>query len=66
MQFKAIAVLVIIGLSILLFVGMRKENRADAAAGNCYAAAMGPSSPTVCDEAREPEQTWRNRPVMPV
>lgn len=49
MQFKAIAVLVIIGLSILLFVGMRKENRADAAAGNCYAAAKGPSSPTVCE-----------------
>ena len=48
MQFKAIAILVIMGLSILLFVGMRKESRADAAAGNCYAAAQGPSSPTVC------------------
>lgn len=49
MQFKAIAVLVIIGLSILMFVGMRKENRADAASGNCYAAAQGPNSPTVCE-----------------
>ena len=49
MQFKAIAVLVIIGLSILLFVGLRKDNRADAAAGNCYAAAQGPSAPTVCE-----------------
>jgi hypothetical protein len=49
MQFRAIAVLVILGLSILLFVGMRKESRADAAAGNCYAAAQGPSSPTVCE-----------------
>lgn len=49
MQFRAIAVLVIIGISLLLFVGMRKENRADAAAGNCYAAAQGPSSPTVCE-----------------
>lgn len=49
MQIKALAVLVIIGLSIVLFVGIRKENRADAASGNCYAAAQGPSSPTVCE-----------------
>ena len=49
MQFKAIAVLVIMGLSILLFVGLRRDNRADAAAGNCYAAAQGPSAPTVCE-----------------
>jgi hypothetical protein len=49
MHLKAIAVLVIIGLSILLFVGIRKDNRADAAAGNCYAASQGPSSPTVCE-----------------
>jgi hypothetical protein len=49
MQLKAIAVLVIIGISILLFVGLRKDNRADAASGNCYAAAQGPSSPTVCE-----------------
>lgn len=49
MQFKAILFLVVIGLSVLLFVAMRKENRADAAAGNCYAATQGPSSPTVCE-----------------
>lgn len=49
MQIKALAVLVIIGLSIVLFVGIRKESRADAASGNCYAAAQGPSSPTVCE-----------------
>jgi hypothetical protein len=49
MQFKAIAVAIIVGLSILLFVGLRRDNRADAAAGNCYAAAQGPSAPTVCE-----------------
>jgi len=48
MQFKAIAFLVIVGLSVALFVAMRKDNRADAAAGNCYASAQGPSSPTIC------------------
>jgi hypothetical protein len=48
MPFKAIVVLVVIGLSVLLFVAMRKDNRADAAAGNCYASAQGPSSPTIC------------------
>ena len=48
MQFKAIAFLVIVGLSVVLFVAMRKDNRADAAAGTCYASAQGPSSPTIC------------------
>jgi hypothetical protein len=48
MPFKAIVVLVVIGLSVLLFVAIRKDNRADAAAGNCYASAQGPSSPTIC------------------
>ena len=48
MQFKAIAFLVIVGLSLVLFVAMRKENRADAAAGNCYTSGQGPSSPTIC------------------
>ena len=48
MQFKAIAFLVIVGLSVVLFVAMRKDNRADAAASNCYASAQGPSSPTIC------------------
>jgi hypothetical protein len=48
MPFKAIAFLAIVGLSVLLFVAMRKDNRADAAAGNCYASAQGPSSPTIC------------------
>jgi hypothetical protein len=48
MPFKAIAFLVIVGLSVLLFVTLRKDNRADAAGGNCYASAQGPSSPTLC------------------
>jgi hypothetical protein len=48
MQLKAIAFLLIVGVSILLFVAIRNGNRADAAAGNCYAAAQGPSAPTIC------------------
>ena len=48
MPFKAIAFLLIVGLSVLLFVTLRKDNRADAAGGNCYASAQGPSSPTIC------------------
>jgi hypothetical protein len=48
MPFKAIVFLVIVGLSVATFVMMRKDNRADAAAGNCYASPQGPSSPTIC------------------
>ncbi len=48
MPIKVIAFLSIVGLSIVLFVAIRKDNRADAAAGNCYASAMGPSAPTIC------------------
>ena len=48
MPFKAIAFLLVAGISVLLFVAMRSESRADAAAGNCYASAQGPSSPTIC------------------
>ncbi len=48
MRLKAIAFLLIVGVSVLLFVGLRKDNRADAAAGNCYSAAQGPSTPTIC------------------
>jgi len=49
MRFKAIAFLVIVGLSAVAFVAMRKDNRADAASGNCYSAVKGPSTPTVCN-----------------
>lgn len=48
MPLKALAFVVIIGLSALVFVALHEENRADAAAGNCYASAQGPSSPTLC------------------
>lgn len=48
MPLKAIAVAVIVGISVVLVVAMHKDNRADAAAGNCYASAQGPSSPTLC------------------
>jgi hypothetical protein len=48
MKFKALAFVLIVGVSLVLFVAMRKDNRADAAAGNCYASSQGPSSPTIC------------------
>ena len=49
MQLKAIAFVIIVGLSIALFAALRTENRADAAAGNCYSDAKGPSAPTICN-----------------
>ena len=49
MRVKAIAVLVIVAVSAGAFVAMRRENRADAAGGNCYAAPQGPSTPQICD-----------------
>lgn len=48
MQTKAIALLVIVAASIALFIALRNDNRADAAAGNCYSAAQGPDAPTIC------------------
>lgn len=49
MNRKATAVVVIVGLSVLLFLGMRAGNRADAAAGDCYSDGQGPSTPTICN-----------------
>lgn len=49
MRVKAIAFLVIVAASAGIFVVMHKENRADAAAGDCYASAQGPSTPTICN-----------------
>lgn len=49
MRIKALAAIVVLMLSAALFVQMRKDNRADAAASNCYSAATGPSTPTVCN-----------------
>jgi len=48
MRVKVIAGLIIVAASAALFVALRQESRADAAAGNCYAAAQGPSTPTIC------------------
>jgi hypothetical protein len=49
MNRKAIALVVIAGLSALLFLGVRTANRADAAAGDCYSDTQGPATPTICD-----------------
>lgn len=48
MPIKALALVLVVGLTVLLFLEFRKDNRAEAAAGNCYASAQGPSSPTIC------------------
>jgi hypothetical protein len=49
MRTKAIAFAVIVGLATVVAIGLRTVDRADAAGGNCYSAAQGPSTPTVCD-----------------
>ncbi len=49
MNTKAIAVVLIVGLSVLLAIGLRTANRADAAVGNCYSDGPGPSTPTICE-----------------
>jgi hypothetical protein len=49
MRTKVITAVVILAISGGLFAAMRGENRADAAAGNCYASAQGPSAPTICE-----------------
>lgn len=48
MRVKAAAFVLVIGLSVALFMALHRDNRADAAAGDCYAAAQGPSTPTIC------------------
>lgn len=49
MNRKAIAFIVIAGLSVALVAALRMGNRADAAAGDCYSDARGPSTPTICN-----------------
>lgn len=49
MNGRAIAIVVVVGLAIVLAFALRSTNRADAAAGNCYAATAGPSTPTICN-----------------
>jgi len=48
MRVKAIAILLTVAASAVAFVAMHQESRADAAGGNCYSAAKGPSTPTIC------------------
>jgi hypothetical protein len=45
---KVMAFLAVSGVSAALFLIMHRENRADAAAGDCYSAAQGPNTPTIC------------------
>lgn len=49
MRIKALAIVVVLAVSAAAFVEMRKDNRADAAATNCYSDAQGPSAPTICN-----------------
>ena len=49
MNKKAIAVVVIAGLTALLAYGLRTGNRADAAASDCYSGDQGSSTPTICN-----------------
>ena len=48
MRVKAIGFLIIVAATAAAFVAMRYESRADAAGGNCYSDASGPSTPTIC------------------
>lgn len=49
MRIKALAVIIVLVVSFGVFLQMRKDNRADAAASNCYSESQGPSTPTVCN-----------------
>ena len=49
MRTKIVAVAVVLGLAVASAVALRSTNRADAAAGNCYSDAQGPSTPTICN-----------------
>lgn len=48
MRVKAIAFVLILAVSAGVFMLMRGKSRADAAAGDCYADAAGPATPTIC------------------
>jgi hypothetical protein len=49
MRVKGFTILVVVALSAALFVAVRSVNRADAANGNCYSDAAGPTTPTICN-----------------
>jgi hypothetical protein len=49
MTVKAIALFLIVGAALLLFVGLRTSNSAQAADSNCYSDSRGPAQPTICN-----------------
>jgi hypothetical protein len=49
MKTKGLAAAVIVGAVVLLAMGLRSGNRADAADTSCFAEGPGPSEPTVCN-----------------
>jgi hypothetical protein len=49
MKTKAVAIVLIVGLSVALAAALRSANRADASSSDCYSDAAGPSTPTVCN-----------------
>ena len=49
MNRKAVAVVVIVGLTVAAAIALRASNRADASASDCYSAANGPATPTICN-----------------
>jgi hypothetical protein len=48
MKTKVTAIVLVLAAALVLATALRTTNRADAAAGNCYSDAKGPSEPTVC------------------
>jgi len=49
MSSRTITSVLIAAFVLLLAIGLRKTDGADAAAGNCYADGPGPSTPTICN-----------------
>jgi hypothetical protein len=48
MSRKALAICVVAAVIVAAAAVLRTSNRADAAAGDCYSADSGPSTPTIC------------------
>ena len=49
MRTKLIAIALIAGLALVLAIGLRTANRANAAASDCFSDSQGPSTPTICN-----------------
>lgn len=49
MKTKFAAAALVIALALAAGYAFRSDNRADAAAGNCYADTKGPAEPTICN-----------------